>query len=76
MFVMLSCLYVAALWVDLLAILYVMFYCVCVTFPCGVLGQVWSFLTLCQVWSFLTLCPLISLQGAILMIACLCHLVS
>ena len=26
---------------DLLALLYVMFYCVFVTFPCGVLGQVW-----------------------------------
>ena len=26
---------------DHLALLYVMFYCVHVTFPCGVLGQVW-----------------------------------
>ena len=26
---------------DLLALLCVMFYCVFVTFPCGVLGQVW-----------------------------------
>ena len=26
---------------DLLALLYVMFYCVFVTFPFGVLGQVW-----------------------------------
>ena len=26
---------------NLLALLYVMFYCVFVTFPCGVLGQVW-----------------------------------
>ena len=26
---------------DLLAFLYVMFYCVFVTFPCGILGQVW-----------------------------------
>ena len=26
---------------DLLALLYVMFYCVFVTFPCGVLGQEW-----------------------------------
>ena len=26
---------------DLLSLLYVMFYCVFVSFPCGVLGQVW-----------------------------------
>ena len=26
---------------DLLALLFMMFYCVFVTFPCGVLGQVW-----------------------------------
>ena len=26
---------------DLLAFLYVMFYCVFVTFPCGILGQLW-----------------------------------
>ena len=26
---------------DLVALLYVMFYCVFVTFPCGILGQVW-----------------------------------
>ena len=26
---------------DLLAVLYVIFYCVFVTFPCGVLGQLW-----------------------------------
>ena len=43
---MLSGLFIAALWspagegLDLLALLYVMFYCVFVTFPCGVLGQV------------------------------------
>ena len=39
---------------DLLALLYVMFYCVFVTFPCGVLGLVWC----CQILifaSFLTL---------------------
>ena len=29
---------------DLLALLCVMFYCVFVTFPCGVLGQVWYFI--------------------------------
>ena len=40
--------FIAALWSPagkglavLLALLYVMFYCVFVTFPCGVLGQVW-----------------------------------
>ena len=40
-FVMLSFLFIAALWsADLLALLYVMFSCVVVFFPCGVLGQV------------------------------------
>ena len=40
-----SCLYIAALWspagkrASLLALLYVMFSCAFVTFPCGVLGQ-------------------------------------
>ena len=29
---------------DLLALLCVMFYCVFVTFPCGVMGQVWCFI--------------------------------
>ena len=44
MFVMFSYLFVVALWspaVELLALLYVMFYCVFVTFQCGVLDQVW-----------------------------------
>ena len=27
---------------NLLALLYVMFYCVFITFPCGVLGHVWG----------------------------------
>ena len=46
-FVMLSCLFIAAMWspagerANHLAILCVMFYCVFVTFPCGLLGQVW-----------------------------------
>ena len=31
---------------GLLAILYVMFYCVFVTFPCGVLSQVWYLIAL------------------------------
>ena len=39
---MLSCLFIAAFWlVGLLALLYVMFSCVIVTFSCVVLGQVW-----------------------------------
>ena len=38
---------------DLLALLYVMFYCVFVTFPCGVLGQVW-----CLIVSIPDLCLL------------------
>ena len=38
-----DCRLVVTCWVraDLLALLYVMFSCVFVTFPCGVLGQVW-----------------------------------
>ena len=45
-FVMLSCLFIAALWSPAgkgLAFcpLFVMFNCVFVTFPCGSLGQVW-----------------------------------
>ena len=42
-FAMLSCLFSVALWerAYLLALLYVMFYCIFVTFPCGVLGQMW-----------------------------------
>ena len=38
---------------DLLALSYVMFYCVFVTFPCGVLGQVW-----CLIVSIPDLCLL------------------
>ena len=46
-FVKFSCLLVVDLWppvgkrADLLAFLCVMFYCVFVTLPCGVLGQIW-----------------------------------
>ena len=40
-------------WADLLALLYVMFYCVFVTFPCGVLGHVW-----CLIVSIPDLCLL------------------
>ena len=41
-FLVCSCSLVVTCWegADLLALLYVMFYCVFVTFPCGVLGQV------------------------------------
>ena len=44
-FVMLSSLFIAALWSPAVKgltswLLFVMFNCVCVTFPCGILGQV------------------------------------
>ena len=45
-FVMLSCLLIAALWSSAWKgltswLLFVTFNCVFVTFPCGILGQVW-----------------------------------
>ena len=45
-FVMLSCLFIAALWSPAgkgltSRLLFVMFKCDFVTFPCGILGQVW-----------------------------------
>ena len=45
-FVMFSCLFIAALWSPVGKGLtpwlsFVIFYCVFVTFPCGILGQVW-----------------------------------
>ena len=45
-FVMLSRLFIAALWSPAWKgltswLLFVMFYCAFVTFPCGILGQVW-----------------------------------
>ena len=45
-FVMLSCLFIAALWSPAgkglsLSHLFVMFHCDFVTFPCGILDQVW-----------------------------------
>ena len=42
-FLCVHCSLVVTCWVrvNLLALLYVMFSCVFVTFPCGVLGQVW-----------------------------------
>ena len=53
-FVMFSCLAVNCLErADLLALLCVMFYCVFVTFPCGVLDQV-----CCLIVSILDLCHL------------------
>ena len=43
---------------DLLALLYVMFYCVFVTFPCGVLGQAWCLIVsipdLCLLFCFVS----------------------
>ena len=51
-FVIPSCLFIAALWssewkwANLMALLYGMFSCVFVTFPCGVLGQVWYLIVL------------------------------
>ena len=47
-----SCMFIVALWssarkkANLLALLNVMFSCVFVTFPCGVLGQVWHLIVL------------------------------
>ena len=43
---MLSCLFIAALWSPAGKgltswLLFVMFYCVFVTFPCDILGQMW-----------------------------------
>ena len=51
MFAMLSCLFIVALWspagkADLLVLLFVVFYCVFVTFPCSVLGWVWCLVVL------------------------------
>ena len=55
MFVMFSCLFIVALWSPAgkgltswlkLALLCVMLYCVFVTFPCGVPGQVWCLIVL------------------------------
>ena len=52
---MFSCLFIVAR-ADLLALLYVMFYFVFVTFPCGVLGQVWCLIVsipgLCLIFYF------------------------
>ena len=46
---MLSCLFIAALWSPARkgltsCLTFVMFNCVFVTFPCGILGQVWYFI--------------------------------
>ena len=51
-FVMFSCLFIAALWSPVgkglasSALLYAMIYCGFVTFPCGVLGQMWYLIVL------------------------------
>ena len=51
LFVMLSRLFIAALWSPAgkgltYWLLYVMFYCDFITFPCGILGQVWYLIEL------------------------------
>ena len=51
MFVMLWCLFITALWSTtgkglISWLLFVMFKCVFVTFPCGILGQVWYLIVL------------------------------
>ena len=49
MSVILSCLFLAALWwerADLLTLLYMMISCVFITSPYGVLGQVWYLIVL------------------------------
>ena len=45
---------------DLLALLYVMFYCIFVTFPCDALGQVW-----CMIVSIPDFCLLSYFDGSI-----------
>ena len=44
-FVIHSCLFIVVLWSPT-GLLCVMFYCVFVSFPCGVLGQVWCLICL------------------------------
>ena len=50
---------------NLLAILYVMFSCVFVTFPCGVLGQVWNLIVsipdICRLTYFYNICKIFSI---------------
>ena len=46
MFVMFSRLFIVALWSPAGRGLFVMFNCVFVTFPCGILGQVWYLIVL------------------------------
>ena len=59
-FVMLSCMFIAAVWSPagngkglISWLFFVMFNCVFITFPCGILGQVWYLLV-----SFPDLCHL------------------
>ena len=58
-FVMLSRLFIAALWLPAWKgltswLLFVMFNCVFVTFPCGILGQVWYLIVSTRDICFLT----------------------
>ena len=66
-FVLFSCLFIA-LWerAGLLALLFALFYCVFVTFPCGVLGQVW-----CLIVSITDLCLLSYFSNTVLPVACI-----
>ena len=61
-FLTVHCSLVATCWerADLLALLYVMFYCVFVTFPYAALGQVW-----CMIVSIDDLCLLSYFDGSI-----------
>ena len=56
-FLSVHCSLVVTCWerANLLALLYVMFYCVVVTFPCCVLGQVWFLIV-----SIPDLCPILT----------------
>ena len=53
-FLTVNCSLVVTCWkrADLLALLYVMFYCVFVTFPYDVLGQMWCFIVLIPYLSY------------------------
>ena len=73
-FVMLSHLFIAGFWSPAgkgftTWLLFVMFYCVFVTFPCGILGQVWylivSIPNLCSLsyFSNLNILPLATPEG-------------
>ena len=70
-FFMLSRLFIAALWSPagkglISWLFFVMFNCVCVTFPCGILGQVWylieSIHNLCRLSYFHWLMKVLSMH--------------